>query len=36
MLFFLIGAAWFIVLCLADKREKKERADDQTEVCYFL
>ena len=36
MLFSLIGATWFIMLCMADKREKKARADSKTEVCYFL
>ena len=30
MLFSMIGAVWFIVLCLADKREKKARADGET------
>ena len=33
MLFSMIGAAWFIVLCLADKREKKAR-DGETEVGF--
>ena len=32
----MIGGAWFIVLRFADKREKKARADSETEVCYFL
>ena len=32
----MIGGAWFIVLCMADKREKKARADCESEVCYFL
>ena len=36
MLFCMIGAVWFIMLCLADKREKKAKADCETEVCYFL
>ena len=36
LLFSMIGAAWFTVLCLADKREKKARADGETEVYYFL
>ena len=32
----MIGATCFIVLCLADKRERKARADGETEVCYLL
>ena len=36
MLFSVIGAAWLIVLCLADKREKKARADGETEACRFF
>ena len=36
MLFSMIGAAWFIVLRMTDKREKKARADGETKVCYFL
>ena len=32
----MIGAAWFILLCMGDKREKKAKADGESEVCYFL
>ena len=32
----MIGGAWFIMLWLADKREKKARTDGETEVCLMF
>ena len=36
MLFSIIGAAWFIVLCLANTCETKARSDGKTEVCLMF